>query len=250
MNILLHKVRDVIQKVFRSSGYEINRYDPFKNEKDIYEIQKRLISKQKIKCVFDIGAWVGNTAEQYSGYFPEAVVHAFEPFPDSFSELERKSENPKFNIIPNKLAVSDEIGKSTFHSNVIETTNSLLPSVNANPKHDYTRETKTKIEVDTITIDQYCEDHNIDQINIIKMDIQGAELAALKGATNMLKGSRIDIIFCEVNFIEMYEGSPLYHDLAVFLEEYDYQLHNFYGFYYNDNHQLAWGDAIFKSSAV
>ena len=221
-----------------------------KAENNVYLIQKELLKNSEVKIVFDIGAWVGNTAVEYSNYFPNSIVHTFEPFPESFEKLKKKSENFENRIIANQVAISDKVGQATFYSNLIETTNSLLPSTNTNSKHDYFRNNKKEIKVDTLTIDEYCTKNNINRINIVKMDIQGAELAAMQGATSMLEASKIDIIFCEVNFIAMYENSALFHELVIFLEKFGYRVHNLYGFNSDEHGQLAWGDAIFKSKNI
>jgi hypothetical protein len=76
------------------------------------------------------------------------------------------------------------------------------------------------------------------------MDIQGAELNALKGARKLLSQKNITMIVTEVEFKELYKNQPLYEDLAVYLRDYGYVLVGLYDFHYVEG-ILSWADAIF-----
>lgn len=76
------------------------------------------------------------------------------------------------------------------------------------------------------------------------MDIQGAELMALKGSIELLKNKKIKLIYTELYFKEQYKNQPLFNDVYSFLKLYDYKLQDFYNPYYIDNH-IAWCDVIF-----
>ena len=54
------------------------------------------------------------------------------------------------------------------------------------------------------------------------LDMQGAELAMLKGATDLL--STIKLIYTEVEFIEAYKDQPLYKDIKLWLESKGFQI--------------------------
>ena len=58
------------------------------------------------------------------------------------------------------------------------------------------------------TLDEYALSKGIQHIDILKMDVQGSELNVLKGAENLLKSNKIDIIYSEVWFKAAYEGQP------------------------------------------
>jgi len=207
------------------------------------------LDRIEVEVIFDVGAWISNTSSDYLHYFPSASVHAFEPFPESFKRYQvQHSLSNK--VSAHQVAISDKNGTATFYSNKVETTNSLLSTANTNSKHDFYRDTVNEIEVDTKTLDQYCKEHSIERINILKMDTQGGELKALIGAAELLTEKKIDLIYCEVNFVEMYTNSPLYHDIAVYLENKGYSLHNLYGLNRNERGELAWGDAIFTPKSI
>jgi hypothetical protein len=101
------------------------------------------------------------------------------------------------------------------------------------------------MEVEVCTIDEFCRNRCIDTIDILKLDIQGSELSALRGASGFLRDKRIKLIYTETYFKKQYENQPLFHDLSKFLEQYGYYLQDFYNPIYGKG-DLVWCDVIFK----
>ena len=70
--------------------------------------------------------------------------------------------------------------------------------------------------VPTYTIDQLVAYYNIPHnVNFLNMDIQGMELAALKGATKFL--DQVKVVYTEVNRVELYEGCAKLEDIDAYL---------------------------------
>ena len=84
----------------------------------------------------------------------------------------------------------------------------------------------------------------ITHINILKLDIQGYELKALKGAEDLLRSKKIDLIYTEAYFIQQYHDQPLFPEIAMYLSKFGYQLQDIYNPIYG-NDKIAWCDAIF-----
>jgi len=57
--------------------------------KDSFCDQLTLVTPAEVRTIFDIGANIGQTSAVYANLFPEAVIYAFEPFPDPFEQLGR-----------------------------------------------------------------------------------------------------------------------------------------------------------------
>ena len=49
-------------------------------------------------------------------------------------------------------------------------------------------------------LDQFCQDHSIDHVDLLKLDIQGHEHSALEGAEHLIRAGRLGIIFMELNW--------------------------------------------------
>jgi hypothetical protein len=81
-----------------------------------------------------------------------------------------------------------------------------------------------KIYVDTSTVDIYCEKFNINKINFLKIDTEGAELDVLKGSENMLKNNKIDHIQFEYGGCFLDSNTTL-QQLCKHMSIYNYQLY-------------------------
>ncbi len=60
-----------------------------------------------------------------------------------------------------------------------------------------------KVNVIFTTLNKFTEEYNIDQIDFLKVDVQGAEYKVLKGAENLLKLGRIRKIYMELHTMEL-----------------------------------------------
>lgn len=80
-----------------------------------------------------------------------------------------------------------------------------------------------KIKLNSITIDTFFERNNIDssKYNFWNFDIQGAELMALKGATQSIKYAKA--LYLEVNEKELYKNCGLIEEIDIFLSKYNFK---------------------------
>ncbi|WP_315819858.1 FkbM family methyltransferase [Paraflavitalea speifideaquila] len=196
-----------------------------------------------VNVILDVGANRGDVTQTYSKAFPEASIYAFEPFPDSYLILQQRfSENSKISCY--QKAVAENNKTKTFYVNKNVDTNSLLKPQNTGLSSDKQVENLNQIEVESLTLDEFCESKKIDKVDILKMDIQGGEFNALHGARNLLKEGKISLIYSEVYFIEQYEKQPLFHDVSKLLFQYGYTLQDIYSPIYGKGN-IAWADVVF-----
>ena len=208
-----------------------------------YKLMQRFVTNPN-PVIFDIGACDGYTSKVFNGLFPGSRIYAFEPFPDSFALLKATADSIK-NVSAHQYALSNHVGHTSFFVNKSKATNSLLPAKNTNSFIDDHVVFENKISVETTTLDNFVEEHHINVIDILKLDVQGGELMVLEGAKNLLSQHRAKIIYSEIWFIEGYKGQPLYHDIATYLHQFGYLPFGVYHIHYReDGHQL-WGDALF-----
>jgi FkbM family methyltransferase len=91
--------------------------------------------------------------------------------------------NAMTNIVTTQAAVCEHPGSRTFFlSNGHDSGSSSLV-----PAHDFSGATAV---VDAISLDSYCEEHRIARVDCLKLDIEGAELDALRGARRLLASAR------------------------------------------------------------
>lgn len=213
-------------KIFNKFGYQITKLDKssFVDQFKFFEQRKN----EKI-VVFDIGSNVGDTVNVYKEQFNSARIYSFEAIPNLAKQQEKRFKNDNRISIINK-AISDKKGITRFNVNHFQDTSSILDINNdvVPDRYGSTYQPKKQIEVDTITLDSFCSEHNIKQIDLIKMDIQGVELMALKGAHKLLESGKIKLIYLECSFLPLYKGQDLFADIIVYLSKFDYSLHYIY----------------------
>lgn len=165
-------------------------------QKGIYErgTTKLFIKNTKKGAIFvDIGAYCGYyslIAAKLVG--EEGKVFAFEPHPDNYKMLIRTiSFNKLNNIVPINKAVSDKTGKTKLFLDTCGQHTIIYNNVLR----------KKYLEVETINLDRFFEENKISP-DIIKMDIEGAELLALKGMQRTLKESKNLKLFIELTHNE------------------------------------------------
>jgi FkbM family methyltransferase len=207
------------------------------------------ITRGQARVIFDIGANTGQTTERYLELFEEATIYSFEPFPGSYQRLrERFSGQSRIRCYP--LAISETTGMRPFHTFTNSVTNSLLPA--SGHVYDYVASDQmgaaAVIDVTSTTIDEFCRREGIGHIDILKLDIQGGEAEAFRGASRMLSQRTVALIYTEVLFVPVYENQGNFYEIASFLDTHDYRIFDFYNFAYGKNGQLKWGDAIFIPS--
>ena len=126
--------------------------------------------------VVDAGANIGIYSQFLANCVkPGGVVHSFEPSPENFAHL-RNALSHVPNVQLNQLAVSDKTGES-----VLYVSDDLNVDHRAYPTDDPRRK---RIAIQTTRLDDYFPEG--ERVDLIKMDIQGFELHALRGATRVL----------------------------------------------------------------
>jgi FkbM family methyltransferase len=210
---------------------------------DAFKVQQQHFNKNDVKVIFDIGANRGQVVQYYLDLFPNATIHAFEPFQESFNILKANFENNK-RVVLNQIAISNHENDVEFFVNVNADTNSLLKPQETGLSSDKQVKNLEKITVPCSTIDAYCKKHQISNIDILKMDIQGGEYNALLGAFEKLESKKIDLVYTESFFVEQYEKAPLFFDIGKLMHQNGYCLQDIYAPNYGNN-KIAWCDAIF-----
>ncbi len=142
--------------------------------------------------VFDVGANIGALTVLAAHKCPKGKVYAFEPTPQLLKYLH---QNIRLNDFAKRVevyqqAVSDSVGNCSFSISSQSEVNHL----------DWQQDrTEKSITVPAITIDSFCKKMGIAQINILKIDVEGAEPLVFSGAKKMLSSGSVDICMFEMN---------------------------------------------------
>ena len=148
-------------------------------ETDELEMQYSLISKNDV--IFDIGGNYGWYALHLSKKFPLSKIYSFEPISYTYDIfLKNIKINNSNNILVHNFGLSDKVGNFSFYYD---------PNLSVNASLNNVSESKNAVEIKckVDTLDDFVQDNNINKIDFIKCDIEGAELFALKGSIKTLK---------------------------------------------------------------
>lgn len=171
--------------------------------------------------ILEAGAFNGKDTLQLAKHFPHATIHAFEPLPEIYAELQRNTQaTPTIKIYP--FALSDRTGTATFYvadhpkrpGKICQAGSLLAPQERlAHSPIIYPCTT----QVPTITLDDWAIKKRMPGIDFMWLDLQGHELAVLKAAPSILKTVRV--LYLELNFIQAYEGQPSAQEVHTWIED-------------------------------
>ncbi|MBN2514367.1 MAG: FkbM family methyltransferase [Sedimentisphaerales bacterium] len=232
-------MREAIQKFCLKLGYEIRKYaDPF-------QAQQQLLSCTANPVIFDVGAYHGYITSKYKSLFPTAQIYSFEPFTESFAILEKRTQNNP-DIHSYNLALSNKTGTAEFRINSSAETNSLF-ATDTNAANSWgagLMETHNVVTVNTTTLDEFVDTHRIEKIDLLKIDVQGAEYLVLEGAQKTLAKNSIKIIYSEIITTATYENQKNFSEIVSLFYNFGFELYNFYNIY-PTKRQIMTMDAIF-----
>ncbi len=211
-------------------------------KKDEFAYFKEMFGNKPL-VIFDVGANRGITIDKFLKEFPSSQIVAFEPYPQLMQEIKDKYNDNK-NVFIDNSGISNTNGELLFYVNKSVDTSSFLPSKLTGLNSDPQVKNMEQIIVPVKTIENSFIENNLNHIHILKLDIQGSELNALKGAEKLLIEKKIDLVYTEAYFVQQYVDQPLFPEIAMYLLNRGYQLQDIYNPIYGKG-KLAWCDAVF-----
>jgi FkbM family methyltransferase len=118
----------------------------------------------------------------------EGRVFAFEPDPNNFARLV-KQVGHLTNAEPVQKAIAAASGESLLFLDSFHAGHTLVDG----------RVGERGISVGVTSLDDFVRDHSLPGIDVVKLDIEGAELLALDGMQRLLRSERRPVILCEVH---------------------------------------------------
>ena len=164
-------------------GFLIRKVGGRAHERCIFEYYRKLLRPEDV--VFDIGAHIGTHTIPLGLKLPQGHVVAFEPDPDNRALLRenvlRNKLEKNVTIVP--VAVSNHTGRKTFWRDLVSTsTGSLVPTRSGNSWYPEILEVPpVTIEVQTMSVDDFCASDPSCLPTLIKVDVEGAEAQVIEG---------------------------------------------------------------------
>ncbi len=193
------------------------------------ELAGRLLSPGM--TVIDVGANIGFfTASFARRVDPGGRVFAIEPAQISQKRLEQTiALNDLTNVVPVSLALADVAGEAELYSYGpgFESWSTLAPR--EIPIGETVLQASGSSPVQTTTLDKFARERRLTSIDLVKLDVEGAELRVLEGAKTLLRDGRIHAVIVEVsdNTLEAFGNSAV--ELVLFLEQHGLMPHRLEG---------------------
>lgn len=177
--------------------------------------------------VFDIGANIGELSLLFSRFVgTSGKIYAFEACGKTFEKLSTICRlASRSQIYLNQFAVADEEG--TLQLNVYDENHSTWNSLADRPLHEYEIDVKPLFQetVKAITLDRFCEQHQIDHIDLLKIDVEGAEYQVMLGAKSLFQSRRIKCCVFEFGATTFDMGNTP-DQIETFLKDCGYNIRN------------------------
>lgn len=172
--------------------------------------------------VVDVGCRWG-LGEQWSK-LPNVRLIGFDPDPEECERLNRAAGgNRRVTFVP--VALGAEPGEATLHLAAEPACSSLYPPDEELAKRRPGLGLISQVgreQVGIETLDAWCSANDVERVDFLKIDTQGAELDVLKGAEKTL--ATVRAVELEVEFNPIYLGQPLYSQVDTFLREHGFVL--------------------------
>jgi len=197
----------------------------------------------------DIGASIGKFSIYMCDEYKIEKGILIEPVGKHIPMLEETFPDKKTFLIIN-AAIADKVAETDFYFNEdADFVSSLLRIDNKGEGFaslNLGDPVVTKIQA--LTLDHIISQQQISIVDLIKIDVQGAEHLVLKGGIETLKKTRL--VYTEFSYKPLYENSSTFFDLYKIFYENNFMLVNISSGYASPNGELLQGDALFVNKAL
>jgi FkbM family methyltransferase len=245
----------------KNFGENIHRTEEYLKNFSREKTLKYLI-KDENPIIFDIGANNGSSLIEFIEWWSASEIHCFEPQSECWAELEQTAKHAKnCKVEIKKFAVGSSNDPSAdFYSHDLNTGISGLYKLNIDSKDsvllnelrpnkeritNYAKTINHHRKVTVRRLDDYIQqDTSLNKINLMKLDIQGHEVEALKGMGDML--GIVEVIITELNFYDLYLKYLSFSELESCLAPYGFKFYDISHISKNPlNGRTDWVDIIY-----
>ena len=208
---------------------------------------KSVLNNLDCQFVIDIGANRGQFALVAQHCFPTAEIVSFEPL-DKPAWLFRRVFSKDNRVMLHVAAIGPKSEQCAMHVSARDDSSSLLPISSLQEEiFPGTGEIET-LDVRVAPLDAFVDKNNILAPAMLKLDVQGFELDALRGCESLL--SRFEWVYCECSFVELYSGQKLAADVIDWLSSKGFRIKGMYNPAYDRAGQAIQADFLFQRVGV
>ncbi len=178
-------------------GYENLDYDFASNgERRVLE---RLAEAGGVSVIFDVGANVGDWTRLVRELFPRATVHCFEIVPKTYKQLAAALADDA-NVHVHGVGLSDQAGET--YVNCVPGGSGVATVVDGITEEFFGVQTE-RVSVRVAVGDEICAERGVRGIDVLKLDVEGAEYEVLCGFEKMLAAGAIKVVQFEYGYVNI-----------------------------------------------
>src|SRR4051812_7221867 len=236
-------VKDFVKRFLLSRGFILSR-PPGQFAVWTIKLQKLKERGLQLNCVVDGGASDGGWTRELKSVYPQATVVCIEPREEEQPALKRLAqEMPHIIVAPALLGPTN--GEVAFNlAGVASSALSASADARAAAGSGATAAAAGQQMTAMSTLDSLIEKCGAPQPDLIKLDLQGFEIDAMRGATRCME--RAQALLLELSFFEFLKGQPIAEDVIAFVRERGFRLHDIPSLWHRPlDGALAQGDFFF-----
>ena len=195
--------------------------------------------------VVDIGANKGQFALAVKRWAPQAKIISFEPLRQA-AVIFRRVFKKESSVTLHQAAIGPQTGETTIHVSAADDSSSLLP---ISPLQERLFPGTNEIRAEIVKVGRlsdYITHEEIVTPAMLKLDVQGYELEALRGCEDLL--SRFSHVYAECSFVELYRGQALVDDIIAWLRDRGWILSGIHNMTYDRKGRSIQADFLFKNA--
>jgi FkbM family methyltransferase len=199
-----------INKVINKMGFDVRRY-PTKSQKSLLNYLKN----NRVNLCIDIGANVGQFAENIRRMGFDGTILSFEPQSSAFEVLKKKANvQNKWQVFNHAMGDNNEelfinVSKNSVSSSIMNIEETHL---HAAPESKFTAKEKISVQ----RLDDFVKQSGLKDPFFLKIDAQGYEAKILDGASGCF--NQVYAIELEMANVKLYEGEKLFTEMQASIE--------------------------------
>jgi FkbM family methyltransferase len=221
-------------------------------------IRKLIDERITAPVLLDVGAHKGESARYLRKLFPDSIIHSFEPSANSFAELQLVRDE---HTHCHNVALTDVDGGIDFFENKISHRNSVFRVNEASRDSLYLEQSRLKCaeipagtfnlrqQVPSMRLATFCAREGIRHVDLLKIDVQGAECKVLVGAAQALEFT--DTIILEIMFFDYYEHQGSFLEIESVLHPRGFRIFAISDISNNPmNGRTDWVEVIYRKTTI
>ena len=201
-----------------------------------------LLSSMEMATVVDIGANRGQFSLAARRCFPTARILGFEPLPGPAGKFGQVfAADTDVRII--QVAIGPQAEQRQLHVSRSDDSSSLLSITERQSSLFPGTEEDRVMAVEVAPLSKFVDADEVAHPALLKLDVQGFELEALRGCESLL--GVFDAIYVECSFVELYRGQALLADVVDWLQQHGFRLQGAYNLCYDAQGLAVQGDFLF-----